>query len=231
MTSSTPSPASSVESNSGSGSAASSRDVSEFANAAAPGRGKGHRRLRAKDWISLGVYAVVYVVIMYAVSMIGFIPVLMPLTGVFIGILCQVPIMLLGLKIRRFGVFTILGVLLALVAGLGAWPTLVSCVVCGVAADAIRLVGREGSRPVLVLAAAVFNMWSYGKYYPFFFQRDAYLRQIAAGYGQDYVNGISGLFPMWLAWGMPIALFVSGLVGAWMASRLLSKHFDRAGLV
>ncbi|RSX53074.1 putative bacterial integral membrane protein [Bifidobacterium goeldii] len=198
------------------------------ASATTPAKKTG---LKPKDWISVGVYFVIYVVLSYAVAMLGYIPVLMPLSGVFIGVICQTPVMLMALKVRHLGVFTIFGILTGLLMGPGQIPTMICAVICGILADLIAAAGKFTNRALLITAVAVFNVWSYGKYIPFFFMRDAYLAQIAEGYGQSYVDQVSGLFPMWLAVGMPIMLFVSGALGAWIATKLLAKHFEKAGLI
>ena len=187
--------------------------------------------LKPKDWISVGVYAVIYMVLSFAVAMLGYIPVLMPFSGVFIGIVCQTPVMLMALKVRHVGVFTVFGIIIALLMGPGQIPTMVCSVVVGILADLICHFGGFTNRKLLIAAVGVFNIWSYGKYIPFFFTRDAYLAQLAKGYGQSYVDQVSGLFPMWMAWLMPVLLFVSGVIGGWVASKLLSKHFEKAGLV
>ncbi|PST48861.1 hypothetical protein COO72_05795 [Bifidobacterium callitrichos] len=187
--------------------------------------------LKPKDWISVGVYAVIYIVLGYAVAMLGYIPVLMPFSGVFIGIVCQTPVMLMALKVRHIGVFTVFGIITALLMGPGQIPTMVCAVIVGILADLICHFGSFTNRNLLILAVGVFNIWSYGKYIPFFFTRDAYLAQLAKGYGQSYVDQVSGLFPMWMAWLMPVLLFVSGVIGGWIASKLLAKHFEKAGLV
>ena len=195
---------------------------------AAPKRSLG---LKPKDWISVGVYAVIYMVLSFAVAMLGYIPVLMPFSGVFIGIVCQTPVMLMALKVRHVGVFTVFGIIIALLMGPGQIPTTVCAVIVGILADLICYFGGFTNRNLLILAVGVFNIWSYGKYIPFFFTRDAYLAQLAKGYGQSYVDQVSGLFPMWMAWLMPVLLFVSGVIGGWIASKLLAKHFEKAGLV
>ncbi|OZG64693.1 integral membrane protein [Bifidobacterium hapali] len=187
--------------------------------------------LKPKDWISVGVYAVIYMVLSFAVAMLGYIPVLMPFSGVFIGIVCQTPVMLMALKVRHAGVFTVFGIITALLMGPGQIPTMVCSVVVGILADLICHFGGFTNRNLLIVAVGVFNIWSCGKYIPFFFTRDAYLAQLAKGYGQSYVDQVSGLFPMWMAWLMPVLLFVSGVIGGWIASKLLSKHFEKAGLV
>ena len=195
---------------------------------AAPKRSLG---LKPKDWISVGVYAVIYIVLALAVDMLGYIPVLMPFSGVFIGVVCQTPVMLMALKVRHIGVFTVFGILIGLLMGPGQIPAMACAVAAGVLADLICRFGGFADRRLLIVAVGVFNVWIYGKYIPFFFSRNAYLAQLAKGYGQSYVDRISGLFPMWMAWTMPVLLFVSGTVGGWIAAKLLAKHFEQAGLI
>lgn len=47
---------------------------------------KNKKKLKGKDLINIGIYAAIYCVIMTAVAMLGFIPIMMPLLCVIVPI-------------------------------------------------------------------------------------------------------------------------------------------------
>ena len=58
------------------------------------------KKLKGKDLINIGIYAAIYCVIMTAVAMLGFIPVMMPLLCVIVPILGGIPYMLFLTKVE-----------------------------------------------------------------------------------------------------------------------------------
>lgn len=195
---------------------------------AAPRRSLG---LRPKDWISVGVYAVLYIVLIYACGMLGYVPFIYPFCGFLYGIVCQTPVLLLALKVRHLGALTVLGLLTGAIAGFGMPVMILVGLAVGFVADLVALSGRYVGRIQLVLACGVFNLMFYSGYAMFFFNRNSTMAMIAKSYGQDYVDQVSTLLPQWYAYVMPVGLFVAGCVGALIALRLMRKHFERAGLV
>ena len=190
------------------------------------------RRLRAKDWINVGVYAVLYMVLVYAFGMLGYVPAIYPFCGLLYGLFCQIPVLLLVTKVRRFGALTLLGLLSGLVVGFGLPILIVSGLVAGLAADLVALIGRYRSTVWLIVSAGVLNlMWFGGSYLLFYLNPDSMMKQVAASYGQSYVDSVSALLPTWTAFAMPVGMFLAGCAGAWLALRVMHRHFERAGLI
>ena len=52
---------------------------------------KNKKKLKGKDLINIGIYAAIYCVIMTAVAMLGFIPIMMPLLCVIVPIFGGIP--------------------------------------------------------------------------------------------------------------------------------------------
>ena len=55
-------------------------------------------KLKGKDLINIGIYAAIYCVIMTAVAMLGFIPIMMPMLCVLVPLLGGIPYMLFMTK-------------------------------------------------------------------------------------------------------------------------------------
>ena len=189
------------------------------------------RFLRPKDWISVGVYSVIYMVLVYLFGMLGFVPFIYPFCGFLYGLFCQVPVLLLVAKTKRFGALTVLGLLTGLLVGFGV-PILIPIGFAGgLIADLIALAGRYTSRTMLIIACGVLNLIYFTSYVIFFFNTGNMLQSIAQSYGQAYVDQVSSLLPAWFVWSMPVGLFIAGALGAMIALKVLNKHFTKAGLI
>lgn len=191
-------------------------------------------KLTTRDFITIGVYTVLYFVLICTAAMLtNFIPGGMAVMGVACGILGGVPYMLVLMKSRRFGAATIVGVLLALVMGVihGNWYTIVTAVAAGVAADLIARAGGYRKLSLNMLSAGVFNLWNLGLFLPFYIGRNDYLAAQAAKNGAEWAEQMANLFPTWMLPVIIVANVLGGLLGAWIAKLLMRKHFQRAGLV
>lgn len=191
-------------------------------------------KLNTRDYIYIGVYTVLYFVLICVAAMIAnLIPGGQLFMGLACGILGGVPYMLVLMKSRHFGAVTIVGILLALIMGVihGNWYTIVTAVVSGVAADLIARAGGYRKLTLNVLSAGVFNLWNLGLFLPFYIGRNEYLAAQAAKKGAEWSQNMANLFPEWM---LPVIILmgvVGGLAGAWIAKLLMRKHFQRAGLV
>lgn len=88
---------------------------------------KDKAKLKGKDLINIGIYAAIYCVIMTAVAMLGFIPIMMPLLCVIVPLIGGIPMMLFMTKVDKFGMVTIYAMIVGLflwITGMGYWPFL-----------------------------------------------------------------------------------------------------------
>lgn len=104
-------------------------------------------KLKGKDLINIGIYAAIYCVIMTAVAMLGFIPIMMPMLCVLVPLLGGIPYMLFMTKVDKFGMLTIYAIIIGLflwITGMGYWPFLFG-IVFGLLADLIAKSGNYKS--------------------------------------------------------------------------------------
>lgn len=71
------------------------------------------KNLNAKDLIHVGIYTAMYLVVFFAVGMLNAIPFLYPLEYLLSPILTGIPFMLFLTKVEKFGMVSIMGVILA----------------------------------------------------------------------------------------------------------------------
>lgn len=94
-------------------------------------------KLQGKDLINIGIFAAIYFVVVFIVSMLGVIPIFIPLLDVLVPLIGGIPMMLYFSKIKKFGMLTISGLLegiLMLLTGMGYWCILTG-LVFGLIAD------------------------------------------------------------------------------------------------
>ena len=167
---------------------------------------KTDNKLKGRDLINVGIYGAIYFVILFAVAMLGMIPIFLPLLSVLVPILGGIPFMLFLTKVKKPGMIFIMAMImgiLMLLTGMGSWP-LLTCAIAG------------------LLAEICFKSGLFTDYEGYFAQR--------ADYGQAYIDAVQKLMPLWMAPVLLIACFVCGLLGGLLGRALLKKHFEKAGL-
>lgn len=189
-------------------------------------------RLVARDLINIGVFTAVYFVIIFGSAFVGVIAPWAMFVGFFIGILLGGPVLvLLAVRSPAFGTMTLTGLLIALLMVLTGhfWGLLIIAPLLGLAFDAIMRAGRH--RPIWVAVGyAVFSLWYLGPLLPIFFNSDAYFAETAESMGAGYAEAMKALFTPGIVVGFGVAVVVVGLAAGMFGTRMLSKHFVRAGL-
>lgn len=198
--------------------------------ASAPGSASA--RLSVRDLITVGVFSAFYIVVFYAVGMLGLIPVFMVLLALLLPIVGGIPFMLYLTRVKKFGMVTITGVLVTLVmfAGGHSWPLLLIGPGTAVAADLIFKAGNYSSWRHTVVGYWVFSLWVFGPYLPMMLGLESYLASIEPVYGAEYVNAVAALMPWWFWWTVPVQAAVGAVIGSSLGRATLRKHFERAGI-
>ncbi len=188
-------------------------------------------KLKGKDLINIGIYAAIYCVIMMCIAMLGYIPILMPMLCVIGPIILGVPMMLFYTKVRKFGMISILAIVVGIflcVTGMGFWPVLFS-IVFGVLADLIAKSGGYASAKKTILSYGTFCVLIFGNYVPLYLDPVGYF-STRQSFGTEYINTLSGIMQPWTAPVLVVAAFVCGILGALLGKALLKKHFVKAGI-
>ena len=188
--------------------------------------------LKGKDLINIGIYAAIFCVIVTAIAMLGFIPIMLPMLCVFVPILGGIPYMLFLTKVDKFGMITIFSTIVGLflwVTGMGYWPTIFG-VVFGVLTDLIAKSGNYKSSKKDILGCGVFNIAVFGNFIPLFTNIDAYF-STRQSFGEEYIETLNGIFSnTWLIPAMIASCVICGWIGGFLGKALLKKHFEKAGI-
>lgn len=189
-------------------------------------------KLKVKDLVTIGVFTVIYFVLMFSVGMIGLVPILFLVYPTILGLVTGTPIMLFMAKVRKPWALFILGMISPLVMfAMGhtyVLPT-ISLIVM-LLAELIRRKGGYKSFKYEMISFAVFNTWICGSLMQMLLAKKKYI-ELSMMMGKDYVQTLERLitYPNMLL--VYIGAVLGGIGGAYIGRKLLKKHFIKAGIV
>lgn len=188
-------------------------------------------RLNAKDLINVGIYTAICAVICCAVAMTGVIPIMMVLLVVFVPILTGIPYMMFLTKVKKFGMILILNVLMGAlmwVTGMSYYALVVG-IISGLIAELIYRSGKYRNKKLGILAYAVSGIYCWANYLGIFFDVEGYF-STRQNFGQEYIDAVTRLMPAWMCPVLLVVDLVCGLIGGWIGTKMLRKHFEKAGI-
>ena len=190
------------------------------------------KKLKIKDLVTIGVFAVIYLVIMFSVGMIGVIPILFLIYPTILGIVSGTVVMLFMAKVQKPWALLIFGMLtpiFMMVEG-HTYILVLHAFVVMLIAELIRRAGNYNSFKYNMLSFAIFNTWICGSLMQMLWAREKYI-EMTMMMGNEYVEALERLvtYPhMALVY---IGAILGGLIGANIGRILLKKHFIKAGIV
>ena len=190
------------------------------------------KKLRTKDLIFAGAFGAIYVVLMLIVVMgTGAIPILYIGAPFLVGIVCATVYELCVLKVRKFGAALILGVLFAFTTSAAYLPGLILAIVVALLAEVVMIIGKHKSKKMYLLSFLVFNLNMVCPFTNLYFNRATFLAMATEYYSAEYAEGVAKFATGWLPL-IQIGLALAGAaIGVLIASKLIKKHFERAGIV
>ena len=190
------------------------------------------RKLEIKDLVTIGVFAVIYFVVMFVVGMIGVVPILFLVYPSILGIVSGAIVMLFMLKVQKpWGLF-ILGILSPfLMFAMGhTYVIAVHAIVVMLIAEMIRRFGEYKSFKYNMLSFTIFNTWICGSLMQMLWAKEKYM-ELSMMMGKEYVDAIERLitYPNMVL--VYLGALIGGAIGAYIGKTLLKKHFEKAGIV
>ena len=193
---------------------------------------KNDKKLRTRDLIYAGAFGAIYLVVMLVIVMgCSAIPILYLMAPLFVGIVCGTIYEMCVLKVRKFGAALILGVLFALVACGSNIIGLVLAIVFALIAELIIKAGNYKSKKMYLASFVAFNLNMACPYTMLQFARDEFLARTVEFYGQAHADALSAVAPDWILWAIMGLAILGGIIGTFVASKLIAKHFAAAGIV
>ena len=193
------------------------------------------KKLTAKDFITVGIFTAIIFVVEFACGMLGFIhPYIVASYVVLIPIVGSVPMMLFYTKVEKFGMLTIMSVLIAIImfiTGMGylGAPLII---LAGVVADLIAKSGNYKSVKKTVLSYGVFCFWICANYFPVIITADSYRQDLLdGGYSAEYCDNLFSVINGKTIAILLILCFVFGCISTFIGKAVVKKHFEKAGIV
>lgn len=190
-------------------------------------------KINTKDLINVGIFSAIYFVMFFISGMTGFIPIFTILFPTVLGILGGIPFILFLTKTNKFGMITIMGIIMGIltfVMGQG-WYAIITGLLCGLIADFIMKAGKYKSWKHMLSSYCVFSIWVFGSMLPMWIMRDAYFERIRSSQGDAYTDAVLSLLSNWIIPVIFIAIVIAAIIGAYIGKAALKKHFKRAGIV
>lgn len=197
---------------------------------------KGNNSLQTKDYISIGVFSLIYFVIAFGIGGIAqMTPVTFPLMPMIVALFAGSIFMLYTAKIPKKGAVSILGILagiLLFITGM-FWMMSAFFVVFGFIADYIISSGDFKSFRRNLTAYCIFALAPMGAYIPMVVmpvQFDKFMQR--KGNFSSFAGVIKSIgFNWWAIPAMILGTVICGAIGGFIGKKLLRKHFEKAGIV
>lgn len=191
-------------------------------------------KLKIKDLVTIGVFTVIYFVLMFLSGMIGIVPILYLAYPTVAGIITGIVIMLFMAKVQKPGGLFILGLICSLIViAMGnTYVILVHALISIVIAEIIRKTGGYKSFKYNMLSFAIFNTWICGFLMQVLLAKDKVI-EIAEtrGMGYAYIMKLIALLNFSSMILVYIGAIVGGIIGAYIGKVFLKKHFEKAGII
>ena len=192
----------------------------------------GDKKMRTRDLIYAGAFGAIYLVVMLILVMAsGMVPILYLVAPLTVGVVCGTIYEMCVLKVHKFGAALILGVLFALVSCTSNPISFVCAIVVAILAELVIKAGGYKSKKMYLASFVVFNLNMACPYLMLQLFRDQFLQRAVDWYGQAYADGLAAVAPSWVIVISIVCAIVGGIIGAAIASKLIKKHFSKAGIV
>lgn len=192
-------------------------------------------KLTAKDFITIGIFTAIWFVVEFACGMLGYIhPYVVASYVIILPLVGAVPMMLFYTKVEKFGMLSIMSVLIAIimfVTGMGYLGAPIT-ILSGVIADLIAKSGGYKSFKKTVISYAVFCLWVCANYFPVVITAESYRQDlIDGGFSAEYSDALFKAINYKTIGILAVICFIFGIIGAYIGKAIVRKHFEKAGIV
>ena len=193
-------------------------------------------KLAARDFITIGIFAAISLVIFFVVGAAAGVTLVGTVANIPITVFFKsIAYMLLVSKVRKRGTFLIMGTINALP---GLMPGNIIGVVATIAgwgiAELVASANHYKNKKVLILSYMIgCTLHSVGFTLPMYLSNAQYLidRQEILHLTEEALNQYLQVFTWPMFFGMVALTVVTSFLGAFISTRILKKHFEKAGLL
>ncbi len=191
-------------------------------------------KLKIKDLVLIGVFFVLYFIIITIIGMVGVVPILYLLYPLMVATICGVVVILFMAKVPKKWALFILGVLVGLVmSNFGQiWIILVMTVVASLAAELVFRKGNFKSFKYNATSYAIFSCWPVSTLMQAVFMREQFIDGVKKmNLSSDYITKMDALLSYQMILLLLIGTFLAGLLGVYIGGKMLKKHFEKSSIV
>ena len=190
-----------------------------------------NKKLKVKDLVSIGVFGVIYFVLMFGIGMMGMIPILFLIYPTVLGIIAGTVVMLFMSKVQKPWALFIFGMISPLVmfAAGHTYVVVVLSLIVMIIAELIRKIGNYNSFKYNMISYAIFSTWICSSMMQMLLAKEVYIEHCKM-MGDDYVVALEKLITYPHMALVALGAIVGGVIGAYIGKALLKKHFEKAGI-
>lgn len=189
--------------------------------------------LEIRDLVTIGVFGVIYFVCMFAVGMMGVVPILYLFYPMVFGVVGGPIVLLFMAKVQKPWALVIFGMITPIIMFLFGHTLLVPGValVTMLVAEGIRRIGKYRSLRYNMLAYVVMATILCSSLLQMLVMKERYLQLTEAEMGREYTEALEKLISVRNLGLVYLGAVLGGIVGAFLGRKLLKKHFEKAGIV
>ncbi|MEM7331385.1 MAG: MptD family putative ECF transporter S component [Chloroflexota bacterium] len=191
-------------------------------------------KLKTSDLITIGIFSAIYIISYAILSGVLFTPflffIMMPLGALLMG-----PVYMLFIaRTQKLGAITIMGFLAATLIGFLVYGNIfIMLVNFGIAlvAELLAYVGQYKSFKWNTASYSVMSLWIIGEQGPYWVAKE-WMRNLTinSGYTAEYADGMLALATPLNLVILIVLTIICAIISAYVANRMLKKHFVRAGI-
>ena len=153
-----------------------------------------NKKLKVKDLVSIGVFGVIYFVLMFGVGMMGMIPILFLIYPTVLAIVAGTVVMLFMTKVQKPWALFIFGMISPLVmfAAGHTYVVVVLSLIVMIIAELIRKIGNYKSFKYNMISYAIFSTWICSSMMQMLLAKEVYVEHCKM-MGDDYVVALEKL--------------------------------------
>ena len=189
-------------------------------------------KIDIRDLVNVGIFTVIYFVLFMVCAMTGFVPIMAVFYPMLLSVVAGIPCILFYTKTEKFGMVTIMGVLLGVLFFIMGYSyySIITGALCGLIADFIMKAGKYKSWKAMTLGYAIFSLWAVGTQLPMFLMGDVYIEMYRQSQGEAFADSLAGFVQMYMIPVVAAAIIIGAVIGAYLGRAVLNKHFKRAGI-
>ena len=190
------------------------------------------KTLTGKDLITVGIYTAIYIAVIFCIGAFNAIPFLYPIF-LFVGpAVAGIPMMLYYVKIEKFGMLTIMGIICAVffyIAGY-TWICLSIMIPVSILSDVALKIGGYKKFASMAVSFMIFSLGIMSGPANLWFAGEQYWDNIRESMGEHYAEQLAKFMPTWMLPVGIVLIFAGAFLGALLGRKMLNKHFKKAGI-